>query len=705
MEVFMQFLRVMLLFLSFALVTGCHPVDEKHVTAHELEYSVALDSPAEGAVRVEIAMHGIKDRKLTFCSKANPVEIMLFDLSVLDRNGAVVKNFPQAGKKIEVPVNPDGTVHLRYMARPGGIGRHGHQGYICLDFAVIDGRVFLEPEKPDSIKNVSLRISAPSGWQIVTPFEKKGDLYDLSSYGERMALTALQKSYIAFGQFSSSERRIGGTLMRVYAFQSWKSEYRRQITDKAFRLFSFFQKLFKSPPRAPYVICFIPRAGDGERIFGGVWSNGQCYEMPEDTGRNWELFAHRIAHVFNEYEPYGMEFRNIEDAWLLEAWAAFSEMSSTGGTGICDSDATWERLYATYLLKISQNPSVFDVPMARQYLIGSADVVEFVHYTKAPLAALLLDFRIRMASNSTKSLNGFMAFLYGRHGCHRGKIELAGELREYTGEDFSSFLDINIAMPGIMLPLWRIDAAEQENMPEGKVVCELSGKPVYESELYRYLRAYGKSLSELDEVKEMISRDRMIDEVFARDGIVFPPVITPSHVEMMDDRCWKFLMEKKREVFRCHLEADYYRKGSGRAEGQQSAIPVLEEWKSRLQAQRSAAPSKGEYVDSIYVGKGRDRSLILDECDVYPAGSRIEAVLTLKKRESHRLAILWKGPDGSKVRERKISTAKDWNASWDTLPAGKCKASGIWELQVSADGKPEASVSFLVVPGLSASLK
>jgi|GEM_PF-2006814 len=699
----MRLLTVFLLLFFYVILPGCNPVNEKHITAHELEYRVCLDSPVTGTVRLEMVLQGVRKRRLTLLSRANPAEIQLFELSILDKNGAVIKNYPSIDKKVEVPVNADGTLHIRYTAKPGGTGRHGHQGYICADFAVFDGRVFLEPEKAGSINNVALKISCPAGWQIVTPLKKKGDFYDPSIYGKDLQFSALQKSYIAFGKFHCKERRIGNIPMFVYTFREWAPSHRRKIADKAFNLFSFFQKLFKSSFPTPYVVCFIPRAADGEKIYGGVWSGGQCYEMPDDTCRNWELFAHRIAHLYNEYEPYGMAFQKIEDSWLFEAWACYAEMSSTGDTGICDSSATWERLYCEYLLRVSQNAALYDLPMAKQYLMSDPDIIEFVHYTKAPLAALLLDFRIRMATNSAGNLNGLIAFIYKKHGCIRGRIDLAGELREYTGEDFSSFLDLNIEMPGIMLPLWRLNPTGKGAEPPGKVICTVSGRPVHERELYRYFRVYGKSLSELDEVKEMIRRDCMIDELFARDGIAFPPVINAAHVEMMDDRSWRLYMEKKREVFRNHLERDYYKKGSTSGDASNMAIPALEEWKARLQSVKDAPPLKSDYVENAFIGKKRHRSVIHDESAVFSEGEKVEAIITLKKRERRRISILWKAPDCRKVRERRFSTHKDWNIMWDTLPSGKTTTPGIWELQVAADGVAEISLPFLVVPSLQAS--
>ncbi len=701
----MRLSKVFLLLFIFIVLPGCHPADEKYRIAHELEYRVFLDNPAAGVVRLEVLLQGVKERKLTLLSRANPGEVLLYDLSVMDKNGTVPQKFPFIKEKVEVPVSPDGSLRIQYFARPGGIGRHGHQGYICADFAVFDGRVFLAPERADSIRNVALQITGPSGWQIVTPFEKKGDFYDPSIYGKDLVFTALQKSYIAFGKFHCEERRMGNTLMRVNTFEQWSPAHRRQISEKAFHLFSFFQKLFNSSFPTPYVICFLPQARDGGKIYGGIWSGGQCYEMQEDSDRNWELFAHRIAHVYNEFEPYGMSFQTIEDSWLVEAWACYAEMSSTSETGICNGTATWEKLYSEYLLRVSQNSAVYDVPMAEQYLINNADIIEFVHYTKAPLAALLLDFRIRMVSSDARDLNGFIAFLYHKYGCQRGKIDLIGELRAYTGEDFSSFLALNIREPGIMLPLWRLNPAEQKKRSSGKVVCTVSGRPVHEAELYRYLRVYGKSLSELDDVKEMIRRDMMIDDVFARDGINFPPVINTSHVGMMNDGSWRLYMEKKREFFRNHLEMQYYRKGSGSTDGEQTAIPILEEWRAQLQSKKEAAPLKNDYIERIFIGKSRDQSIIYDESAVFSEGDKVEAVIRLNKRERRCLSIQWKAPDGREVRGRRFNTQKDWNASWDTLPSQKCTASGIWELRAAVDGVPEVSVPFLVVPRQPVSVK
>ena len=105
-------------------------------------------------------------------------------------------------------------------------------------------------------------------------------------------------------------------------------------------------------------------------------------------------------------------------------------------------------------------------------------------------------------------------------------------------------------------------------------------------------------------------------------------------------------------------------------------------------------PLKSDYIESVYIGKKRDHSIIYDESAVFSADEKVEAVIRLKKRERHRLSIIWKAPDDRKVRERRFSTQKDWDMTWDTLPSKKCTAAGIWELRVAADGGGEVFSAF-----------
>ncbi len=189
-----------------------------------------------------------------------------------------------------------------------------------------------------------------------------------------------------------------------------------------------------------YNVIFGPKSRDNKPIFGGFWSLGQGFEMEPDDLRRWDLFSHRLFHVFNSYQPYGMHFKHKRDNWFKEGTACYFEVLATEGSGMVERNHRLEYLY-DYYLRDHDYQSQLDQIVFRDYKIKDEEIIEFLHYTKAPLITAMIDEKIKQLSSGEQDMMGFMAYLYQHYGCHKGAIELLKELNNYTCSDFTDFFD------------------------------------------------------------------------------------------------------------------------------------------------------------------------------------------------------------------------------------------------------------------------
>lgn len=370
-------------------------------------------------------------------------------------------------------------VFIKYDVMPGGEGRHGRQGYICNDFASFDGRVFLLPVKGNMIESARIQFKVPEGWKIINPHRQDGKWYYPDNSGKEVVYKNLSKSFMAFGPFDCEKNKFGNTEVSVYTFSKWDQEHKKTITEKSFKLYEYFYKTFGFDPSFPYLLCWTPSSRDNKRIFSAVWSNGCCYEMPQDRLKNWELLGHRIAHALNKYEPAGMKLKGEENAWFLEGWATSTEIPATVYSGAAEDKKRFNYLYEKYLKTIKEYPD-FDFPLINDSEAG-ADAIEFLHYYKSPLIMYMLDFEIR--ERTGKNMDQFMDYAYKKYGSFKSPFPFKAELESFTGADFDDFWNIMIKEKGYVIPVW--NEYITEDIKNKKINPDSSSRILREEKDYR----------------------------------------------------------------------------------------------------------------------------------------------------------------------------------------------------------------------------
>ena len=235
-------------------------------------------------------------------------------------------------------------IFIQYEVKPGGFGRHERQGNISENFACFDGRVFIISENFSKIKSALIRFNVPSGWQIITPHRREGDYYYPDCFGEDLVYLSILKSSMVFGPFDESRKTFGNTALSVYTYSDWQKIHKKIIRDKTFRIYEYFFKKFGLDPGGKYVVSWVPLSSDERRVFCGMWSNSQCFEMPEDILRNWKLFVHRLTHVMNAEKPAAMTLKDNKDTWTVEGWPCYNEIEITSSLGMAIKSLSWDLL-------------------------------------------------------------------------------------------------------------------------------------------------------------------------------------------------------------------------------------------------------------------------------------------------------------------------------------------------------------------------
>ncbi|MFT5457405.1 MAG: hypothetical protein ACI9K2_003898 [Myxococcota bacterium] len=426
---------------------------------------------------------------------------------------ADVRAFTLEGQ--EVPLRHDGgrhilrgftgdAVELRYKAKPGGIGRHGHQGLLREDWASFDGRVYMLPKGAMGLSEITVQFKLPDGWAAHTPFRDAGDgVFSLDTVPDRVMFESLQTSCVALGSFDHDDRTYGDTDFRVAAYGGFTPEHKALLFDKTHRMATWFHDKVGFNPSIPFMFAFLPMPDD-DRIFGGAWATGACYEQPDDRARNWELLGHRFAHPINKYNPTGMTLRDGRDHWFMEGWASYIEIVSTSESGIADADQrAWNRMYMWYTRERALHPK-YDMALAKEK-DARGDGAEVLHYSKGPLVVKLLDEEMRRTTDT--SMEPFFKHLYGKYGGHRAPVPLRDELEAFTGRSFDGFWARHVDRASAVVPIWgafeRSRPAAESMMQEPPMA--MVGTRKLHPSLVHYL-TYSAQFERLEEIERWLER-------------------------------------------------------------------------------------------------------------------------------------------------------------------------------------------------------
>lgn len=404
--------------------------------------------PGSGVMRVTQRFEGLQSHMWGLRATGVSKEVAIEDVSVHDPDGKVISTRID-GKSIHLDGRPREDIIVRYTVRPGGDGRHGHQGIVQSDFALFDGRVFLVTDGGGSLRAARAKYLLPDGWVVAGPLREHDGWQIFDPYGPEKVHTALTSSCFGLGDFEGSSMPLGASEVRVFVHGSSSAAAKKEIADKTMKVFTWFHDALGFDPGYPQAIVWSPKV-NGRRVYGGSSGNGTCMEQPTVNTRAFQLMAHRIGHAMNKYVPAGLTFRERSDRWLMEGWASYIELIATQGAGVSTSSPRWNDLYKTYLNTRRDHPEQ-DFPMIDEPK-AKGEATEYLHYFKAPLVVLLLDDWIQR--HHGKDLTTFWKAMHDVYGHHQKPFPMREELETWVGASLEDFWTIHVRSMGYVYPVW-----------------------------------------------------------------------------------------------------------------------------------------------------------------------------------------------------------------------------------------------------------
>lgn len=589
-------LGILVLVVALSAVYFVRAVD--HLSFH---CTIRVDDPRSGLVDVMSVVSSVTKPILVLQPLEGPEQMRIRRLRARGWFGLPLPVFWHDGRVVVVSAFSR-QVTLEYAVEPGANGRHGHQGTLSQDFVLVPGRIlFFVPARNDDVAAYAVRLQPPAGWVIAQPWSVDGEGWLDPRVRGGLLRSSLESSSLAMGRFTSSSRTIGGNQLEIHTWAGWPDSYERRVADRATGVFEALQKRFHFVLSTRFVVVFVPRGADNMGVIAAYWSNGLGNDM-DDSGRAWSLFAHRLAHVLNRDEPDGMHL--AENArwlrktspvnWVNEGVAAALEVELPLEAGITGNDGRWGEMWSRYVDGLGAL-SPLAVPAAKEHETDDPDVMEYLHYAKAPIIVQNLDQLLRGRSDGKKSVPDFVASLYARYGHHRGSVPFFEELDAYAGFATADFFERNAVSDDVLLPLWNEVLERTPTEPE-EIVADVNGEPVRADQRWRALAT--------DQEGRRVQRDRLIDEAILQDELkrlrpaaiparllqvlpVLPPSWKRAVVWRMRDELARALAGSKDEVSQRKLDAHL---ATVRASQGLAASLALEKWRD---ASGSSSPAAG----------------------------------------------------------------------------------------------------------------
>jgi predicted metalloprotease with PDZ domain len=456
----------------------------------ELFYTIAVRNPRSGRIEVTAEIRNHSKPILRLKRQAGPKHMRIHNFRALTEDGELLVDRWYGPTRVVFTGFRDKVI-LKYEIKPGGIGRHGHQGALYEHGGIVAGRIlFFLPRSDADLKDLLVCFEMPPGWRAVHAWEPRdAQWFDPRVQGGYLK-DSLDASTLGFGRWHSVASDVGGNRFEVHAWDGWPPAFKERVAERAVRVFRVLQELFHFKFPSKFVAVFVPRAPDRQGIIAGYWSNGLGNEM-DDTERNWALYAHRILHVLNRDHPYGthlkrhpryLDWENPVN-WFNEGVASFFEIWATVKAGIADTDGRFNNLWEDYLRKHTGSGK-FMVPVAKEHENRDEDVTEYLHYYKAPILTQNLDYWLRRKSGGTKDLAGFISSVYPRYANHQSALPFYEELVKYAGFDLAWFFDKYAVDDDILLPLWN-DVFVRYGSGPREVVATVNGEAVLADDAHR----------------------------------------------------------------------------------------------------------------------------------------------------------------------------------------------------------------------------
>ncbi len=315
------------------------------------------------------------------------------------------------------------------------------------DFGFFNGtNFFVYPEKRYD-HPARVRFELPDGWRIATELMESGEpgVYLASDYHE------LVDNPTFLGRFAIDSVMADGvwTRLAVYPADAINDAGRRQMLEALGQIADYAHDLFGDPPYDRYTTLLYlyegePSYGGGLEHANSHFDIGPAMVLQSETGiREWTygLFSHEYYHAWNvkrirpaEMWPYDYESEQYTPLlWVSEGFTSYYGPLILVRTGLTSETGFWGSMQDN-LSSVEGQPyqeSVEDVSLTTW--INPTPISGGYYYAKGSLIGLLLDIKIRDATDNRHSMDDVMRRLWHDH-YERGRGFTAEDFLRYVGE-------------------------------------------------------------------------------------------------------------------------------------------------------------------------------------------------------------------------------------------------------------------------------
>ena len=302
---------------------------------------------------------------------------------------------------IEISTPRGDYVDFTYNAPISAVGKHGYRGKIDENYLVFDGaQVFLLPsayysyddgEVSKAVGNIKLIFNFKNDWvEIVPPKEVKSP-----SWAD---LNGLLHNAFVFGDFVKLKEYKG---MSIFALRNdYNENYENDERETGFiNLYDYYSNLFSSQLEHFNVALLPADTETGLPIIGGAGKTAVAASFDESLLRDWQLLSHRMFHAFFDTRIAAPNIYAAPNLWLYEGLATYYENMSMGALHDdlknrigANPDGQFAELFSQYLYMLLKYPQYFGFPpMMEAEITHTGALVEFLHYTAAPIIVRALE--------------------------------------------------------------------------------------------------------------------------------------------------------------------------------------------------------------------------------------------------------------------------------------------------------------------------
>ena len=379
---------------------------------------------------------------------------------------------------IKIAVDRARKVTVSYRVKVGEPGKHGYRGQIYDDSLTFDGEQFLllplsvyagnDQEIRKSLKRISISCETPEDWSSVVPFGRVPATETTGSFSEVTSPTwsqiyDLMKSGYTFGKLEKKTFQKKQGLFSIYIDPSAQEFFTDEAKQGLNALYDFYAGVFGYDIPRFSLVLLRKDPQNHFYLMGGSGVQNLATTFDPANLRDWELMGHRFFHAFFDSRITSTKFHEAPQLWFYEGLATYYENMSMASLPESirkklrlDLSDSFLALYRRYVYMRLKEPYLLAfAPMNEKEIAKSSGMMEFLHYTQAPLIIKLAE---DVSYLNTNSRDRVLKFILNNN---PETLELKHIFRFAMG-DKADDLARHYLFNTEVLPLWYLGSDQKE---------------------------------------------------------------------------------------------------------------------------------------------------------------------------------------------------------------------------------------------------